>query len=330
MCITMFYNNVVRVFILGVIIVIHKKWEINMNKDIFKGFITCFCIIIIAIASIPVLAQSLSLDLNIFRIRNAMGTIVEWGNDYVLNDGRSIPSSIMHEGVVYLPVPLLNAETSVNIQFNGDSSIYTLLDVMPDLQYKDMQINDSYDIPDANNNYWDYSIAQGYYSCYLVITDYSRRFQRSYCLMGPYSYEFTDEYVLFAMYSLGDISLRKLPYASNPDNQDGYELYSAEAFTPTAIISDGFLYYVAVQNSERVIVKVDYESGDEEILHNAGLGWNMGLTLEEIQDGYLYFTKREGKVTSMRSGASTFYTKFKIKTDGTEDAVQLGEPYQPD
>lgn len=286
-----------------------------------KGFITGVCVTLALTLSVPALANAVNIGVifNTFRLRNGSGTVFDWGENLILDDGRTVPSSITYGGESYVSMNRLKELFGDSLQWNGDSSTYTLLET---------GMQDSYELitevvkADALGHMWKYQVRrydvkpshEGFFHIetnqyYLVVTDDERGYSRAYNLLGPRAYEFTDDCIYFAKYvdhkevdsSDTILVLTELAYANIPDNQDGKELYeflSNGEYGYMKIsypyIDSGIMYFFSHHypikgSSGNTMHMVPCKNPDSESLYFNTQATCTSQTIDLAKDGYIMF-----------------------------------------
>ncbi|NLB81158.1 MAG: hypothetical protein GX800_06035 [Clostridiaceae bacterium] len=184
---------------------------------------------------IPVFAQTIEAIFNDIRISISGIDKVQWGENYILGDGREVPYSIMYNDTTYLPLRKIGELTDKTIYWNRDTKTATLTDNQFDTP---TVITEK---PDARGNVWSYYIFKTEKNeKYLGVKDSQRGYERVYKIAGG-GYEIvnamgnihkkhyvytTNESIFFARYLDDDRAARlwKIDFYNDINSQDGNEM----------------------------------------------------------------------------------------------------------
>ena len=159
-----------------------------------KKFLTGILSGILAVTSIGVLytpsvAESVSVLFNSVRVSLYGQDIAQWGENYTLANGETVPYSILHKGTTYLPLRKIGELTGKKVGWNGDTNTVYLNEEITN----EKGLRKLVEKPDKNGNVWTYylymSELSGVKSSYgnyraLVVRDEKRGFERVYQVDG--------------------------------------------------------------------------------------------------------------------------------------------------
>ena len=273
----------------------------NLSKSPIKTLLTGLILGLGLGLAIPVLASSIDLEFNTFRLRDDRGTRFDWGDNIYLDGGtRSIPSAIVFEGEAYINLRVVADILDKAILWNGDSDTYTLTNLRAWRNIGPQIVR-----ADAAGVIWEYSVVTPYrgdFGAYLLIIDRARGYARSYALASEQAIYFGEETVHFVKRvdnPLFEYVLVDLPLENNPDNQDGYErfsLYGTGGFRDPIIV-DGILYFIGYSTNDQVthwhIQAMRLEDFDGWPLTEGIIPPDETVSLPSIDrvlDGFLYFS----------------------------------------
>ena len=92
---------------------------------------------------VAVFAQSVNVDMNLFRIKIGGDTIVEWGETYTLPDGRTNPTSLIYNDTTCLPLRKIGEALGKEVLWNDVSRTITITDKYGSLGNKNFQKEDA-------------------------------------------------------------------------------------------------------------------------------------------------------------------------------------------
>lgn len=204
-------------------------------KNYCKGLVSGLLIAGIICMSIPAIADSIEAALNPIRISVNGMDVAQWGEDYALEDGTSVPYSIVYKGTTYLPMRKLGELLGADVHWNADSST-AYVSESKDSEEEGYVLAEK---PDAYGNVWTYYYTSSEKGKYLCVKDKERGYERVYSVAGGgfedgRYYEniednvvyVTDESVIFARY-LNDSEgayLWKIDFLNDVNTQDGERL----------------------------------------------------------------------------------------------------------
>lgn len=145
-------------------------------KSFTKGVLTGLLIGGI-IFSAPVLADDVFSIFNTVRVNVNGVDRVQWGDEVKLDNGNTVPSSIIYKDTTYLPLRKISSLCTKKIYWNGDSRTVYLSNSQSDK-------NTITEKPDKTGNIWTYYTFKSDGHDYLGIKDTQRGFERIYRLAG--------------------------------------------------------------------------------------------------------------------------------------------------
>ncbi len=269
-------------------------------KKYFKGFLTGFIVATIISATITSLADNIEVILNSIRL-NINGTdMAQWGEDYTLENGNSVPYSIMYKDTTYLPMRKIGEMYNKDIHWNGDSNTVYMSE--PKLSNTSPLV--LAERPDVYGNVWTY-----YYCCseeerYLCVKDNNRSYERLYKIAGGehsngnnFVY-MTEDSIIFTKYINENEGayLWKIDFLNDINNQDGEKLegyLDIEGGMDKTIFFDDYMLCVG---RDRVIYALNlatkevasYDFGAE-LTHTFDINWPSEFYVNKLVNNKIEF-----------------------------------------
>ena len=271
-------------------------------KNFLKGLAAGLAIAVL-IQVVPVFATGIEAVFNSVRINLSGVNKAQWGESYTLDNGDSVPFSILYGGTTYLPLRKIGELNGFQIHWNGDTKTVSMTE---ELVYPSKSNPNEFHLflaeeQDQNGNLWTYYAVKGVSNKkYIHIYDSARGFARIYeyqsgrldleqsnaykniAFEGPLV---LDDGIVFATSLDGkNTYLRKISFASSVNTQDG-EVLSAGA--EYILFGDLMIAY-----GNDIAEAINIKTGNRAEI-KANLSRNPLIFPREIisyEDGYLTFT----------------------------------------
>ena len=172
----------------------------------------------ILILGFSAMADDEDIKFNTVRINNEGNDIANWGENYTLANGDTVPYSIVYKGTTYLPLRKLGEINDIGVMWNGDTqTVY--------LGAKSYVNSPLAQKPDKNGNIWTYAQLKlmndrdG-----LIVFDKERGYARVYEIVSV-SVEQTEDAVFFdRVMPSGETKRWKIEFLNDENTQDGEEV----------------------------------------------------------------------------------------------------------
>ena len=238
-------------------------------KEYIKG-VLCGAIAMAVICAIPAVADTFQVAFNTVRINVDGVDKVSWGQSFVLDDGTSVPYSIVYNNTTYLPMRKMTEFAGRTTYWNGD----TQTAAMTAPQKRDSQTILAEE-PDLNGNIWTYytfETTDGKY--YLGVKDSARGYERVYRIQDKYVYMEEDSlyyiqpepnYNFDSWYVYGSSEkVYKISFLNDSDTQDGevvrtlYNVYGSYKFEGETVY---YAYQTGGNASRGGVMAVNIKTG---------------------------------------------------------------------
>ena len=275
-------------------------------KNYIKGMATGI-IIAVLLSAVPVFAQAIDVILNNVRINLDGVNIAQWGENYTLDNGSSVPYSILYKGTTYLPLRKIGELNNKQVHWNGDTRTATMTEkfAYPNKSNINQFMLTLAERADLNGNIWVYSaIKDSVGQSYIHINDPKRDFSRVYQYQsGRLDLDKSDAYtsiyfeeplvlddgIIFVtkLDELGN-QLRKIYFASNADSQDGIVFSKGTSYV---LFDDLMIAYGQDSTGIDIVEAINIKTEKKAEIKTVGRN-PLAFPREIIsyQDGFLTFT----------------------------------------
>ena len=310
-----------------------------MKRDLIKGAIIGCCLTLVLGVSVVVFAQSINVDMNLFRIKIGGKTIVEWGETYTLADGRENPTSLIYNDTTYLPLRKIGEALGKEVLWNDVSRTITITGAL------NYHYTPNVKKEDASGKLYDYSI-RSYVNGrggYLLIRDSENGNERAYDLLSVDACRFDDDGVVFLTREEkayedrpADIlyNLVKIQYASTPNNQDGEVIKTAftsvgqyltryRPYMDSLFMHGDYLYFTeddGYGSKQHQILRTSLIDGKTEVIYMLPYSHSNAIGIDDIKkidENFIYFNRTEEKGDSFSE--SITHTLWRKNLDTIEN-----------
>lgn len=300
-----------------VLSIVRKGW-VDL-KNYFKGFLSG-SITVIIIVSCVVFAKNIQATFNDVRININGSDTAQWGESYVLDDGREVPYSIIYNDTTYLPLRKIGELLDKKVYWNGDTKTVSITGKPSDMR----EITKK---PDKYGNIWTYYSFVVDTQNYLSVKDETRGYERIYKTFNDIA--IIDDALYFVKKfeaSWGyDACLCRLEFDNDVNNQDGETIYLFSNDTPRllSVAFDGeYVYYSydpETNSSHGRITRMNVKDIQDTVRFVSGnYIYNVRVSKDNAGSTIVYYA------TAMRGGGSSL-GEYRMKFNDEKNCFEEPE-----